>query len=231
MSCDWVKSTLSAYASGTVSNREKAQIEGHLLECVECAARAERLHPVRSTLRALPERRVPAQLTAALRVLASREHARRVRLATLGSLTDAWISTARLWLDNIMRPVALPVVGGIASAVILFSIMSPVFAPPVEGVVDDVPTILSTEASFVRMGPFSTLNDEDIVVDLTVDGNGRMIDYSTPNGQRWVNDPQIRKSIENALLFTVFTPGTTFGKPAYGKIRVTFRRSQIDVRG
>ncbi|MEN6532248.1 MAG: zf-HC2 domain-containing protein [Bryobacteraceae bacterium] len=231
MSCNWVQRTLSAYAGGVVSNREKAKIEGHLVECADCAARAERMFPVRSALRALPARRVPAHLTTALRVLASRERVRRLRWATLGSLAAAWISTARLWLDNIMRPVALPIAGGVASAVILFSIMTPVFTPPGNGIADDVPTILSTEASFIRMGPFSTLNDEDIVVVLTVDGNGRMIDYSTPSGQRWVNDPEIRKSIENALLFTIFTPGTTFGKPAYGKVRVTFRRSAIDVRG
>ncbi len=231
MSCDWVRRKLSTYAGGGVSNREKVKIEGHLVECADCAARAERLSPVHSALRALPNRKVPAHLTSALRVLASRERMRKLRWATFGSLAGAWISTSRLWLDNIMRPVALPLAGGVASAVILFSIMMPVFTPPVNGIADDVPTILSTEASFVRMGPFSTLNEEDIVVYLTVDGQGRMIDYSTPNGQRWIHDPEIRKSIENALLFTVFTPGTTFGKPASGRVRVTFRRSEIDVRG
>jgi hypothetical protein len=40
-----------------------------------------------------------------------------------------------------------------------------------------------------------------------------------------------RRSLENALLFTQFTPGTMFGQPASARVRITLRRSEIEVRG
>jgi hypothetical protein len=42
---------------------------------------------------------------------------------------------------------------------------------------------------------------------------------------------QLRRSIENNLLFTTFQPATAFGLPIAGKIRISFRSSRIDVRG
>jgi hypothetical protein len=37
--------------------------------------------------------------------------------------------------------------------------------------------------------------------------------------------------IGNSLLFTQFQPATTFGQPTSGWVRVTFRRTQLEVRG
>lgn len=230
MNCHRVQRSLSAYADNALPAKEKVDIAGHLSDCRDCASLAQRLQLMRSALRALPPQTPPAELNAALMVLASRERARRVRRSTVGGLAGELAGTVRLWLDNIMRPLALPLAGGVLSAVVLFLVMAPVFAPPVYTGLNDVPTSLSTEAAFVSMGPF-TLSDEDIVVDLTVNEQGRMVDYSTPNGQRWVKNPEIRKSVENALFFTLFSPATNFGQPASGKIRLTFRRTQIDVRG
>jgi len=230
MNCHRVQRSLSAYADDVVSARDRVDISGHLAGCRDCAALAQRLQLMRSALRALPVRTPPNHLTTRLTVLASRERIRRLRRGTFAGLVGELVGTARLWLENIMRPLALPFAGGLVSAVVLFAVMTPVFAPPENMRVDDVPTILSTEAAFVSMGPF-TLSDEDIVVDLTVNEQGRMVDYSTPKGQRWVKDPEIRKSVENALFFTLFSPATNFGQPLSGKLRLTFRRTQIDVRG
>jgi hypothetical protein len=81
------------------------------------------------------------------------------------------------------------------------------------------------------MGPFGYTAD-DIVLDVTVDSRGSLIDYSSPAGHRaWLNDPAVRRSVENALLFAVISPGTSFGQPVTGKVRITLRRSSIDVRG
>jgi anti-sigma factor RsiW len=230
MNCHRVQRSLSAYADNVVSARERVDISGHLDSCRECAALAQRLQLMRSALRNLPARTPPNDLNTRLNALASRERIRRLRHATFGGPVGELARTVKLWLDDIMRPLALPFAGGLVSAVVLFAVMTPVFAPPENMSVNDVPTSLSTEAAFVSMGPF-TLSDEDIVVDLTVDEQGRMVDYSTPNGQRWVKNPEIRKSVENALFFTLFSPATNFGQPLSGKIRLTFRRTQIDVRG
>jgi hypothetical protein len=77
------------------------------------------------------------------------------------------------------------------------------------------------------------LNEDDIVVDLTVDvtinAQGRVIGYTTPSGERL--EPRIRRGVEKILLFTEFNPSTTFGQPGSGKVPVTFRSSKIDVKG
>jgi hypothetical protein len=35
----------------------------------------------------------------------------------------------------------------------------------------------------------------------------------------------------NLVLFSRFAPATVFGRPTWGKVLVSFRRSQISVRG
>jgi hypothetical protein len=62
---------------------------------------------------------------------------------------------------------------------------------------------------------------------MSLDSQGRMVDYSIPSDQTWVTDPETRRSVENALLFLRFAPGTTFGMPASSKIRVQLRRSSF----
>jgi hypothetical protein len=188
---------------------------------------------VRAALRRLPVRVPPAALTTSLRVLASRESARRA--ASLGRQTvlGLWALRTRLWAGDMMRPLALPMAGGLISALVLFSLLVPPVMSRTPSVVADVPTELSTEATFVSMGPFGFGEDNAIEVDVTVTVNqhGRVVDYSAPSGQRWMKNPQMRRSVENALLFMVFTPGTTFWQPTSGKVRLTLRRSEIEVKG
>jgi hypothetical protein len=173
----------------------------------------------------------PKHLLVSLRILASRESARRQLGEGLRSPLVRWAVRTRLQAQALMRPLALPMARGLLSAVILFGLVVPNFFAPSRATHNaDVPTILSTEPSFVGMGPFGFGGDE-VVVDLIVDSQGRFVDYSLPTGQSWVKDPEAKRSVENALLFTRFSPGTTFGQPALSRIRITLRRSYIDVRG
>jgi hypothetical protein len=81
------------------------------------------------------------------------------------------------------------------------------------------------------MGPFGFTGD-NITIDVSVDNRGSITGYSSPDGQQeWLNDPEVRRSVENALLFAVILPGTTFGRPASGTVRIMLRRSLIDVKG
>src|SRR5207302_196840 len=68
---------------------------------------------------------MPAHLAANLRVLASHERARRVSRASLSTRTQFVYDRIRLWFDNLMRPMALPLGGGLLSAVVLFSVLVP----------------------------------------------------------------------------------------------------------
>jgi hypothetical protein len=130
-----------------------------------------------------------------------------------------------------MRPFALPMAGGLASAIILFALVAPSFALPAHSKIADVPTVLSTGATLLGMGPFGFTGD-NITIDVSVDSRGSITGYSSPDGQQeWLNDAEVRRSVENALLFARISPGTTFGRPVSGSVRIMLRRSLIDVKG
>ncbi len=144
-----------------------------------------------------------------------------------------WRDRVELSLHNLMRPLALPAVGGLCSAVFLFSTLVPMFKSAFAlSESGDIPTMLTTEPLLKYMGPVA-FTDGDAVVDLQLDDQGRIIDFtivSAPGQQ----SEKLRHSIENSLLFTEFRPATTFGRGVASTVRISFRssrNSRIDVRG
>ena len=93
-------------------------------------------------LRALPIRMPPAGLTTSLRVIASRERQRRAASSGFRGLLGRW----ELFAKNLMRPLALPLAGGVFSAVGLFSLLIPTYPMRVDNRFD-VPTMLTTQVS------------------------------------------------------------------------------------
>jgi hypothetical protein len=230
MNCRQVQRSLSAYTDNRLPARELAEVASHLNSCRSCGLESQQLLRTREALRKLPALVAPEGLTTSLRILASKERMRRLD-AAVGNLLGHWTQRARLWAEDMMRPIALPVAGGFLSALVLFAVLLPYAYSRTPLNIQDVPTELSTSVTFLRMGPFGINDDQAIVIDVTIDQQGRLIAYSTPSGQDWVKIPEVRRSVENALLFTAFTPGTTFGLPASGKFRLTLRRTEIDVKG
>jgi hypothetical protein len=175
------------------------------------------------TLRSLPLRLPPAELTSRLRVVASRE-----RLRTIG-LNIAFRDRFRLFVDNLMRPLALPFAGGIFSTVLLFSMcMMPMYSVHASSS-SDVPTGLRTDAALLATAPIAA-SPEDVIVDVTIDPEGRMIDYKIVCGNV-SSDEALRRSIEGTLLLTRFVPATAFGQPVEGRIRLLLWTSYVDVKG
>lgn len=184
---------------------------------------------LRAQLAALPRREAPVKLRSQLRVMASQEALRRRMWSSPATAAAYLLQRLGLIVNNLMRPYAVPVTGGLLSAVVLFSMVLTSY-PMIGEIQGDVPTKVSTEPGVVSSLAFG-LGDEDIVVDVFIDGHGRVMEYSLPSGQRWATDPEIRRSLENTLLCTRFQPATRFGQPSSGKTRITIRRSQMDVRG
>jgi hypothetical protein len=159
-------------------------------------------------------------------VIASRERVRAAQERL--PLITRWREGFHLSLQNLMKPLALPLVGGIGSAVLLFGALMPSFIQ--HRTPGDVPTGLSTQPLVKSMAPLGFMDAGDAVVDLRIDGEGRIVNYSIigTDGQK---ADQVRRSIENNLLFTTFQPATAFGLPIAGTIRISFRSSRIEVRG
>ena len=187
--------------------------------------------PIESALHALPRRMPPSDLSTRLRVLASRERTRRSIYASLQSAASHYRTQAWLLFENLAKPFAIPTVGGLTAAVVLFSVAAVNYPAAVHANDLDVPTVLYTEASFKNMGLFP-LDTEEVVIDLTIDESGRVLDYVFVDGGVPIqNDKQLKNKIDAALLFAEFVPATSFGQPIPGKVRLSFRRGHIDVRG
>lgn len=228
MNCQQVRAWLSEYVDGRLPEAEHRLVASHLEECWTCASACEQTQRLREALRRLPALAPPPELTSALLVIASRERVRRLAWSSPQSLAAHVIDRAKLWAENIMRPVALPVAGGLVSALILFSMLVPsVLFLRSPG--NDVPLVgLVQEAAVATPAPFG-FEAGDFILEVTVDRHGRMVDYSIADGQRLIENPRLRRSIENYVLFTGFRPATAFGQPTYGKVTVSFSRYRFDV--
>lgn len=231
MKCQTVIDRIPFLLDGRVSGAERGLLRKHLSDCQQCALRAYQIKRLRAGLRALSVRKPPPDLVVQLQVLASHQRLLQCRNSSLAAFWLYWRDRSHLWFENLMRPLALPVAGGLLSAVVLFSIVAPMYGIRDRYLIRDVPTILTTQAA-VRSSTVSFgIVNHDIVVDVLVDGNGQMIDYSAPAGQVWQKNPQLRRRIANALLCTQFTPATVFGQPRSGILRITLRRNEVNVKG
>jgi ferric-dicitrate binding protein FerR (iron transport regulator) len=231
MDCQQVKLTLSAFQDGRVLDEDRRLIQEHLAACPECAERLAQLEMVRQSLRAIPERPVPPRLSFALRSLASREAARRRYYAGLRGALRAAVERTSLWMNNLMRPVALPAAGGLASAVFLFTLVLANFQGIATEHANDVPLAVVT-APTVRSVLFDLSDDSEVTLDIFVDEQGRVLDFVIPKSFGSVATEDTRRRLAATLLMTSFNPATAFGQPVSGWVRVKFRgRSEIDVRG
>jgi hypothetical protein len=232
MDCQQVKLMLSAFQDGCVVDSERRSIVAHLDRCGECSLHLGQLEMVRQSLRAAPRRPMPAHLSFALRSLASREATRQRYYAGFRGFVRGLGERAGLFATNLMRPLALPAAGGLASAVFLFSMVMTNFQDIVRDHPNDVRlAAIATDAS-VRNILFEMSEDSEITLDILVDEQGRVVDYTFPDGAGEIKTAPMRRKLESTLLLTEFTPATTFGRAVSGWVRVKFSgRSEIDVKG
>lgn len=209
----------------------REQLQSHRAECPRCSDFAIRSGHQRRALRGLPVRPVPMNLAVNLRVMASKELARRSTRVNLATRMDIWQGKIGLLLNNLWRPLAIPTAGGLASACFLFSALMPSFALQTPASAD-VPTAWYQSAEVYGLSPFGG-NFDNVTIDVRIDTSGRVVDYAVPTGDSgiWLKNPQMKKAVENSLLFMSFKPASFFGQPASDTIRITLRRSHIEVKG
>jgi len=159
---------------------------------------------------------------------------RRRRMVSVSAWIDFWTDRARLLMDNMMRPLALPAAGGFTSALFIFGMLVPNLGY-LHTAVNEKPAPIYTEAGLGGMGDFAARSktNDDTLIEVQVNEQGRMVDYDVLQGQM-TNDIgslllELTEAQKTALRFTTFTPATVFLQPTSGKIVI--RRSQIVVKG
>ena len=218
MTCSNVRTSLSAMNDCRLREPERTAVVQHLAECDECDRYNYELRSISSALREVAPKRPPVDLTYRLRVLASHERARMIT----GS---DWWSGLKFRFNQVFRPLAFPAVGGFLASLLAFAILVPSFTVHAN-TTNDVPVGLYTQVSIVNTSPF-TFDSEDVMVELTIDQNGAVSDYSFPEGK--LTKAQMR-AVGNVLLFTSFKAATAFGQPVSSKMLLNIAHTmKIDV--
>ncbi len=122
-----------------------------------------------------------------------------------------------------MRPVALPVAGGLVSALLMFAALIPsVTYAHLSSVEPPSPVFTDPDGQVVGEGEFPKLEraigpavSGKVVVLLTIDDRGRVQNYTVTQGA-------MTPEVQNFILFSQFTPATMFGKPTWGQVRAVF---------
>ncbi len=229
MTCWNAKSRISAYLDDVLPAAERQALRQHLNACRDCALESREQQRLHQAVGSLPRRIPPSDLALRLRVIASKARTEVQGPGRWARFRDR----LSLALDNLMRPLAVPAVGGLCSAIFMFSALVPAFMPTyaMAGTASlwDPPTMLITEPMVKYMAPIAF--GGDAVVDVNVDDHGCISGYSIVSSTGPDNE-QLRRSIENNLVFTEFWPATSFGVPVAGTIRISYRSpAGIDVKG
>ena len=229
MKCRNARARISAYLDNAMPSAERQAVRQHLSACSKCALESREQQRMSGAVRSLPRLMPPADLTLRLRVAASKARAEVRGPGRWRRFCDR----VSLGLENLMRPLALPAVGGLCSAIFMFSTLVPTFMPTfaMGQTVSpwDPPTMLLTEPMVKYIAPVAF--GGDAVVDVDVDDHGCIIGYSIVSSTG-PDNAQLHRSIENNLLFTEFWPATAFGVPVSGTIRISYRSpAGIDVKG
>jgi hypothetical protein len=204
---------------GAVSGMEMHEVSNHLNECAVCESEYAMLEKSRALVASLGRRPAPPELAMKLRIALASERSR------------SWRSLLRSYgvrLENLMNAFMFPATAGLVSAVIFFVALIGCFVVPIPAdAADDVPTMLYTP-------PRLEMSDSDIqialespvVIETYVGVTGRVESYRIISGR---DDEQIRQQLNRALLFTIFAPAQSFGRPVPGKAVMSF--SHINVKG
>jgi len=114
MNCAYSGVRISSLLDRELEEGERRDTLAHLESCGACRDAYQSLEKQRLAMRSMDESAVPQVLTHRLRVLASHERVRQSVRASVSARLRHMAGRARLYMDNMMRPVALPVGGGAA---------------------------------------------------------------------------------------------------------------------
>ena len=235
MSCVNVQERISLLLDCRLPDGEREHVLAHLETCSKCASRYESMESLRASMRDMARPRIPADLATQLRVMASHECARQVARKSFGTRVANWVTSTRLAFDNLMRPFAVPVTGGVLSAFVMFSLLVPSLSfphsttddPPLESLVTTVQfgdpdgEIVGTSGThaFLESGT-ALIYDNEVSLTLLIDERGRVQDFYLSGGK-------LTDEMKSLILLSQFTPATVNGQPTWGLKQVVFTHKRL----
>jgi hypothetical protein len=235
MSCENVQERISLLLDCNLPAAEREYVLAHLDACGQCGERFESMQYMRASLRDMGRPRVPAALATQLRVMASHECARRIARQNLSTRVANWVTATRLAFDNLMRPFAVPVTGGVMSAFVMFSLLVPSlsfphshsYEPPLAVAATDVEfgdpdgSIVGATADHARLLPGdAVIYGNEVSLTLLIDDRGHVQDFYLSGGE-------LTDEMKSLILLSQFTPATVSGQPTWGLKQVVFSRGHL----
>lgn len=220
MNCLKASSLLSAHLDGALEVRKARAMDEHIARCSRCSSELTGLLQTKSLLSSVGRKAVPADLALKVRLAISREAA---------GVRQSPFELLRFRLENALNAFMVPATAGLLSAIVIFGLLIGFFAIP--SLSNDVPvqTMLYTppELAMAPFGLSNSISSDSVVLEAVVDANGRVQEYRVLSSPNEVGN--VDQQLKNMMIFTIFRPATSFGRPTTGRIVLSF--SQIDVKG
>ena len=240
MKCNTVRTNLAGYLDDAITGgarvEERAQIRQHLEACTVCREELERFRKLSVMLSRVPKNLPPADLAIRIKVAAAQAQNSRDWPSRMRRIKDR----AEILLDNVFRPLSVPATGGFFSAILVFVLVLQMILPgtTVRAVQNDVALNLMRPAELVSLSDYPQSwapESQDVelsmphglLVDVTVDSHGQMTDYTILSGPTTL---ELRRHLDQMLLFSRFSPMLSFGRPTAGG-HVVLSFSAVRVRG
>ena len=240
MKCATVQKNLAGYLDdaliGEERVRERVAVREHLELCGGCREELQRFRKLAVLLSRVPKSVPPADLAVRIKVAAAQAQQSQSWATRWRNFRDH----AQIILENVFRPLTVPATGGLVSAMLVFALVFQMIVPgiTVRAVENDVPINLMRPAKLVSLSDYPETwapekhdvelsSPHGLLVDVTVDAEGRMTDYQILSGP---TSSDLSRQVYQMLLFSRFSPMLSFGRPtAGGHVVVSF--SAVRVRG
>jgi hypothetical protein len=240
MKCNTVRTKLAGYLDDAVTGaarvEERIEIREHLEGCNVCRAELQKFRKLAVLLSRMPKSLPPADLAVRIKVAAAQTQHSQDWPSRLRRVKDR----AEILLDNVFRPLTLPATGGFFSAILVFVLVFQMIVPgiTVRAVQNDVALNLMRPAELLTLSDYPQSWSQDqsevelslphgLLIDVTVDAHGQMTDYQILSGP---NSVEMRRQLDQMLLFSRFSPMLSFGRPTAGG-HVVLSFSAVHVRG
>lgn len=223
MRCSWTAKRLGRYVDLDLATWERILIRLHLGSCSQCHARYEALEPLGGWLATSPGPEPSSQLEVKILSALSVEALHR---------KNPWIAwhQFKLRLRNLMRPVAVPALGGLLIALVVVPTLLSAFWMEPTARANDIPlrllaTPVATEPVMTRPSPYPVGCGFTVLA--YIDARGAVYDYFVAGGEP--PDERMRGELASVLLTSVFEPAQRFGRPVPGKRVILFQRISSEV--
>lgn len=240
MKCQKVRAQLGGYLDDAMASApdlvERRKIGQHLENCESCREELQHYRRLSMLLSRVPHAVPPADLAIRIKVAASQARQNEGWPQLWQRVKDR----AEILLDNVFRPLTVPATGGLFSALLVFTFVFHMIMPGIIVKADpnDIPTGLLRPAELISLSDYpDTVVAEiqhpdvglqhDVLVDVTVDAGGQMMDYNIVSGS---DSPELRHQLDQMLIFSRFRPMMSFGRPMSGG-HVVLSFSAVHVRG